>query len=160
MVFRNNSKREVSMKKVLLWVGVLPSAVAIWLVVDLVGGLPLDLVQFLGSVMGTESLVGWLVSPFRLLLVAGSYGAAVFTAWKIAPGARIGSAIGTGALFLLMRFGMTVSAFGGSDFTTDSPATFLVGTIAAVAGVLAVIVWILREGREELDESRQEAPRA
>ncbi len=140
------------MRSTLRWVSVLPAAIAAWIVVDMLGPLPLNILIFVGSLVRLSPVVDFLVSPSQggeHLLVFASYGGAVLAAWKAAPTGKLWAASGIGVLFLALRFAMTYSALMADDFTTDSPTRFLVGTIAAVGGVAVVLAWVVRRRRQD-----------
>ena len=139
------------MRNTLRWMGVLPAAIAAWIVVDMLGPLPLNILIFVGSLVRLSPVVDFLVSPNQggeHLLVFASYGGAVLAAWKVAPTGKLWAASGIGVLFLALRFAMTYSALMADDFTTDSPTRFLVGTIAALGGVAVVLAWVVRRRRQ------------
>ncbi len=138
------------MTSTLRWMGVLPAAIATWVAVDLLGPLPVNAVLFAGSLVGLSPVVmDFLVQGGEHLLVFASYGGAVLAAWKAAPTGKLWAASGIGVLFLALRFAMTYSALMADDFTTDSPTRFLVGTIAAVGGVVAVLAWVVGRRRQD-----------
>ena len=131
------------------WIAVLPAAILAWLAVDMLGPLPLNALVWLGTLVRLSPLAELLFSPAQggeHLLVLASYAAAVLAAWGTAPNRKELAALGVGALFLLLRFGMTFSVMSGGSITADSPGRFAFGTLAAVVGVVAGLLWTRRAG--------------
>jgi len=146
-------------RNIFRWFMVLPSGILGWIAGDFVTTQLINASIFLGIK---------LVWPLRYFqdpeaaayhfVLFGSYSTAVLTAGFVAPKRKN---LIAGILFACLLFSyrsfMTFQRFRGSDFTSDSPAQYIAGSVFAFCGLLLGL-WILNKGGS--NRGRQKAPPA
>lgn len=133
--------------KIVRWFLVIPGSILFFGAADFIVPLILNVIIFIGSIIKLSPILDVVLSPKYggdHFVVFTSYLLAIYGGSRIAPSRKKTISIVLASLFLLLRISMTYSVFIDSHFTEDSPTKFIIGTIAAILGVILGVYLITR----------------